>query len=375
MDSSKGAVGLTGHMRRMAATVSLAAAMMLSACGGAGGSDGAVSVLMPPQVTPKSCNNIGGNLDTLQAVLLQQLGPQVQALPAVGAPAAAITIVLAQQLDAVDAISGALTTLARTQDAQQFTTQLGGAGDSLLCSSSSLSNALGLLAASQTLPIPGISAVQTALAEVSQQIASGLVGTTPGGDLTLLTSKLANLASVLQQFTNGLALQNDQPYIKSVLALNAATFNSLSLILNDLGTLDGNKLTMDVTGLLNAVIAALPAAQAGQLGLPAAPLNAVATQVGSALQTVNAGLAVVSGPLLQAVRAVLGGVNATPLGSATALFSDLIDGGLATQANLINPGSVARVQQVTQLLNATGAPGLLQALLNSFGGILPPLPV
>lgn len=341
----------------------------IAACGGGGGGDAATSaVMMPPATVPKSCNNITGQLDTLQTTLTSQLRPVVQGLPTVGATAAAATTALTQALDTVDAITAALTTLASTQSATQFTAQLSGAGDSLLCSGSSLSNALALLA---TLPggsqVPGLSQLQQTLASVAQRVSDGLVGAAPGADLKALTDLLVVLTNQLKIVSDSLPAALNQPYLKEVLALNATALNSLALILGDLGALNGTKLAADVTALLQAGANALPVSRAAQLGIPVNVLNTITSQFNALAQPLNNGLAAVAAPTLQAVSAVLGGV--TSIGSATAAtgtFSDLIDGALTTG------GSTASLGRVTQVTSLLGSSNLLTPLLQAFGGLLPP---
>lgn len=339
----------------------------IAACGGGGGDTPASAVMIPPATVPKSCNNITGQLDTLQTAITGQLRPVVQGLPTVGAPAAAATTALTQALDTVDAITAALTTLASSQSAQQFTAQLTGAGDSLLCSGSSLSNSLALLA---TLPggsqIPGLSQLQQTLSSVAQRVSDGLVGAAPGADLKALTDLLVVLTNQLKTVSESLPAGLNQPYLKEVLALNATALNSLALILGDLGALNGTKLAADVTGLLQAAANALPVSRAAQLGIPANVLNTVTSQFNALAQPLNNGLAAVAAPTLQAVSAVLGGV--TSVGSTTAVtgtFSDLIDGALTSG------GSTASLGRVTQVTSLLGSSNLLTPLLQAFGGKLP----
>lgn len=370
MDSKKMSAATGSSVQRLGIAGAVAAVMSLAACGG--GSDavsGATNAaVIPPVVTAKSCNNITGNLDVLQTALLGQLRPAVQAIPTVGTPAAVATTALSQTLDTVDAISNALTTLAQTQNPQQFAAQLNGAGDSLLCSGSSLSDALSQLATAQTAPIPGLSAVQQTLATASQRVADGLVGTTPGGDLTLLTNQLVALSTQLQALSGNLPAQLNQPYLKEVLALNATAFNALALILGDLGALNGNKLATDVNALLLAGATRLPVSLATQFGIPTSALSPVTTQFTLASQAVSTGIGAVAAPTLQAVSAVLGAANGTALGTAAIPFADLIDGSLTGSGSA---ASVGRVTQVTQQLTGTGGLSLFTALLQSFGGVLP----
>jgi len=351
----------------------VAMTMGLAACGG--GSDGVSGVanpaIIPPAIPPKTCNNIAGNLDVLQTALTGQLRPAVQSLPTVGVPAAAATTALSQTLDTVDAISNALTTLARTQNPQQFSAQLTGAGDSLLCSGATLSDALSQLASSQSVPIPGLSVVQQTLATASQRVADGLVGTAPGGDLTLLTNQLVALAAQLKALSGNLPTQVNQPYLREVLALNATAFDSLALILNDLGTLNGAKLSNDVTALLLSGATSLPVSLATQFGVPTSALSPVTTQFTAAAQAVSAGVGAVAAPTLQAVSAVLGAANGTALGTAALPFADLIDGSLTSTGSTASVGRVTQVAQ--QLTGVTGGLTLVTALLQSFGGVLPPL--
>ena len=337
----------------------------LAACGGGGSDDGAASAMLPTAVTPKSCNNIPGSLDGVQAALTGTLRTSAQALPQVGAPAAAATAALSQTLDAVDAIGNALSTLARTQSPQQFSAQLTGAGDSLLCSGSTLSDALSQLASSQGTTVPGLSTVQSSLALVSSRIADGLVGTTPGGDLTLLTNQLAALAGQLRSLSGNLPGSANQPYLREILALNATAFDSLALILADLGALNGSKLSSDTTALLASLAGRLtPTATA--LGVPASVLGQVSTQLQSATSALNGGLTAVASPTLQAVSAVLGAANGTAGGTALVSFSDLVDGSLAGGA-----AGAATTQRVNQLSQQLASTNLLTALLQSFGGRLP----
>lgn len=359
-------------IRHLGLAASVATVMGLTACGGASTGDVADAVLMPSLITPKSCNNIAGSLDVLQNTLVNQLQPAVRAIPTVGPSAASATTALVLTLDAVDAVANSLTTLASTQSPQQFTTQLTGVGDSILCSGSSLSNSLSLLATAQNIPIPGLAQVQQTLAQVSQQVANGLVGTVPGADLSVLTDRLVVLANQIRDLSTNLPTQFNQPYLKEVLALNATAFNSLALILGDLGALNGNKLATDVTALLIAGANSLQVPFAAQLGLPANVLSPVTNQFTIAAQAVSTGLGAVAGPTLQAVSAVLGGVSAVN-GSATGAFSDLIGGTLSSVPVVGTAASTTRVEEVTQLIGGTttGALTLLQALLTSFGGRLP----
>jgi len=343
--------------------------LALSACGGGSNavSDTVNTAVMPTLAAPKSCTNIAGQLDPVQTAVTTQLRPAVLALPTIGASAAGATTALAQTLDTVDALSNALTTLARTQNPQQFTSQLGGAGDSILCSSASLSDALALLATAQTAPIPGLSTLQQTLATATQRVADGLVGTAPGGDLTVLTNQLVTLANQLAALSGNLPPQLNQPYLAEILALNATAFRSLALILGDVGALNGTKLATDVTALLLTTTNTLQGA-AVRLGVPSAALTPVTTQLNVAVQTVGAGLGAVAAPTLQAVSAVLGGVSSTAGGTAAGSFSDLLDGALAGGGST---ASLGRVTEVTQQLGGAGGVNLLSALLQSFGGILP----
>lgn len=349
--------------------LALVVSCSLAACGG--GSTGLNTItndaMLPPLVTAKSCNNITGQLDAVQSALLGQLRPAAQSLPAIGAPAAGLTTALAQQLDTVDALSNALSTLASTRNPQLFTAQLSGVGDSLLCAGSSVSDALAQLAANQSTPVPGLAAVQGSLALVSQRIADGLVGTRPGGDLTVLTNQLLVLSAQLQGLSSNLPLAANQPYLQQLLALNASTYAALARILNDAGALNGTQLAADVTALLVGNADTLQA-QLASLGVPANTLSPVTTQLRIASQALNTGLAAVAAPTLQAVSAVLGGVNATPVGSAASSFADLLDGGLTAGGS---PASLARVSELTQQLNGAGGLSLVTALLQSFGGLLP----
>ncbi len=363
IQDTRGRWARSGRSFAMAASLALAAG--LSACGGGGGTD---AVALPTLITAKSCTNISGGLDTLQGVLTGQLRTAVLALPTVGAPAAGATTALSQTLDTVDAVSNALTTLARTQNPQQFTAQLTGAGDSILCAGSSLSNSLSLLASVQGTPVPGLATVQQTLALVSQRVADGLVGTVPGADLKGLTNQLVTLSQQVATLSSNLPTQINQPYLKQVLALNAVAFNSLALILDDLGALNGAKLSTDVTALLVAGANALQGPLATQFGIPTTVLGPVTSQFLAASQTLNSGLTAVASPTLQAVSAVLGGVAATPVGSAASTFSDLIDSALSSTST----GSpTARVTLLTQQLGGTGGLSLGTALLQSFGGLLP----
>lgn len=365
MDSNQKKSGLRRlSLRSLGMVGSVALVMGLSACGAGSDAATANNAVLPPAIIPKSCTNITGNLDMLQSALLTQLKPAVQALPTVGTPAAGATTALSQTLDSVDAISNALTTLAQTQNPQQFTAQLTGAGDSLLCSSSSLSDALSQLASSQSAPIPGLAQVQQTLALAAQRVADGLVGTAPGGDLTLLTSQLIGLSTQLQGLASNLPPQLNQPYLNQVLVLNATAFNSLALILGDLGALNGNQLAADVTALLVTGANSLQVPLATQFGIPATALSPVTSQFIMASQAVGSGLGVVAGPTLQAVSAVLGAVPGT-----TALpFADLIDGSLTSDGSA---SSITRVTALTQLLGANSGLTLLGSLLQSFGGVLP----
>jgi len=350
-----------GLARNSALVAVVVAAMGLSACDSGGSAGNAV--VMPPVTTAKSCTNIVGNLDPLQTTLTGQLQPAVLALPLVGGSAAGATAALSQTLDAVDAITAALTTLAQTQNPQLFTAQLSGAGDSVLCSGASLADALAQLTTSQALPIPGLATVQQTLSTVLTRVADGLVGTAPGGDLQLLTDQLVVLATQLQTLSASLPVPVNQPYLQQVLALNATAFSSLALILGDLGALDGDQLSYDVTALLLAGANGLPASLATQLGVPVAVLAPLNSQFLLAAQTLHAGLTTVATPTLQAVSAVLGGVGSA---GATDAFSDLLDGSLTDTSSV---ASLTRVTEVTQLLG-TGT-SLLTALLQTFGGVLP----
>ena len=363
IQNTRGCWAQSGRSFAVATSVALAAG--LSACGGGGGTD---AVALPTLITAKSCTNISGGLDTLQTTLTGQLRTAVLTLPTVGAPAAAATTALSQTLDTVDAVSNALTTLARTQNPQQFTAQLTGAGDSILCAGSSLSNSLSLLSSVQGAPVPGLVTVQQTLALVSQRVADGLVGSVPGADLKGLTNQLVTLSQQVAALSSNLPTQVSQPYLKEVLALNATAFNSLALILDDLGALNGAKLSTDVTALLLAGATSLQGPLAAQLGIPTTVLSPVTSQFIAASQTLNNSLTAVASPTLQAVSAVLGGASLTPVGSAASAFSDLIDSALSSTS----AGSpTARVTQLTQQLGGTGGLSLGTALLQSFGGLLP----
>lgn len=345
----------------------LGAAIGLAACGGGGGTDAASTnpAVLPPAITPKSCNNVAGTLDTVQTAISSTLKPAVQALPAIGTAASGATTALSQTLDTVDAISNALTTLARTQNATQFSSQLSGAGDSVLCASATLSDALSQLAATQGAPIPGLATVQNTLSLVAARVADGLVGTTPGADLSSLTSQLVALATQLKTLSNSLPVGANQPYLKEVLALNAASFDSLALILGDLGALNGNKLATDVNALLTTLANSLKPT-ATQLGVPTTVLSTLSTQFQTALGVTTGTLGAVAGPTLQAVSSVLAAVQTTAVGTAAGSFSDLLDGALA--GTTAGAASTTRVTQLTsQLTNGS----LLTALLQSFGGKLP----
>ena len=353
---------------QLATAAALASAMALSACGGV---DDVLSnpAALPTLVTAKSCNNVTGTLDVVQGLLINQLRPTVASLPTVGATAASATTALASTLDAVDGLSGALTTLARTQSPQQFTAQLPAIGDSVLCAGSSLSESLALLAATPNVTIPGLVTVQGTLAAVSQRVANGLVGTTPGADLSALTAQLVTLSTQLADVADNLPAQVNQPFLKEILELNALSYRSLALILTDVGALDGNKLSADITALLTGTadsLAALPLP--AQLGVPSNVLRPVIEQFRNASVALDNSASAVLQPTLQAVSAVLGGASITAPATALGSFSDLLKGGIASNGST---GSTARVGEVTQLLNGTTVTDLTTVLLQVFGGLLP----
>ena len=344
-----------------AIAVVVGTAMWLSACGG--GSGGVDSeVLMPPLATAKSCNNIAGTLDAVQSTLLGQLTPVVQGIPTVGPAAAGATTALSRALDTVDALSGSLSTLAATRSPQQFTTGLSGVGDSLLCASSSLSESLALLAGQSSVPVPGLSQVQASLAALAGRVATGLVGSTPGGDLTQLTNQLVVLANQLQGLAGQLPVPVNQPYLQQVLALNATTFSSLALLLDDTGKMNGDKLATDTTALLLALANNLSLPLPTQLGLPSNGLAPVISQLRAASEAIRGGLSAVASPTLQAVSAVLGA------GGAAGSFPDLL---IASLPGTDSASSSQAVARLSQALQGSGGLSLLTALLQAFGGQLP----
>jgi len=370
MDSMQTKSGLRGFsLRSVGMAGSMALLMGLSACGGSGATTQlANSALLPTTIIPKSCSNISGNLDVLQSALLTQLKPAVQTLPAVGASAARATTALSQTLDSVDAISNALTTLAQTQNLQQFTTQLAGAGDSLLCSSYSLSDSLAQLAITQSAPIPGLAQAQQALAQTAQRVADGLVGSAPGADLTQLTTQLLGASAQLQSLANNLPTSINQPYLTQVLKLNATGYHSLAQILGDLGALNGNQLAADVSSLLLAGASSLQLPLATQFGVPTTALSPVVSQFLLAAQGISSGLGAVAGPTLHAVSAVLSTATGAVPGTTTLPFADLVDGSLTSTGSAT---TTTRVAELSTLLGGNSGLTLLNSLLQSFGGVLP----
>lgn len=360
--------GVSRIAAQFGTAAALASALVLSACGGV---DDVLSnpATLPTLVTAKSCNNVTGTLDVVQGLLVNQLRPTVASLPTVGATAASATTALASTLDAVDGLSGALTTLARTQSPQQFTAQLPAIGDSVLCAGSSLSESLALLATTPNVTIPGLVTVQGTLAAVSQRVANGLVGTTPGADLSVLTAQLVTLSIQLADIADNLPAQVNQPFLKEILQLNARSYRSLASILTSVGALDGDQLSADITALLTGTadsLAALPLP--AQLGVPSNVLRPVIEQFRNASVALDNSASAVLQPTLQAVSAVLGGASITAPATALGSFSDLLKGGIASNGST---GSDARVGEVTQLLNGTTVTDLTTVLLQVFGGLLP----
>lgn len=346
----------------------VASAAALSACGGVGDALSNPATL-PSLVTAKSCDNVVGSLDTVQGLLINQLRNSAARLPTVGGAAASATTALASTLDTVDGLTNALTTLARTQSPPQFTAQLPAVGDSVLCAGSSLSESLALLAATPNVNIPGLVTVQGTLAAVSQRVAGGLVGTTPGADLSALTAQLVTLSNQLADVADNLPAQVNQPFLKEILELNAMSYRSLALILTDVGALDGDRLSADITALLVGTadsLAALPLP--AQLGVPSNVLTPVIEQFRNASVALDNSASAVLQPTLQAVSAVLGGTSITAPATALGSFSDLLQGGIASNGST---QSDARVGEVTQLLNGTPARNLLTVLRQTFGGLLP----
>lgn len=350
--------------------------LALSACGGGGSEESAnainpgnaatpplSNIFLPSVTAPKSCNNVAGGLDTLQTALLSQLQPAALMIPTVGPAAASATTALSQALDTVDALTAALTLLAQSQNPQQFSTELLDVGNSLLCSSASLSTALAQLGNSQSLPVPGLAEVQQSLAAVAGRISGGLVGSSPGADLRLLTGQLVTLANQLASLSRNFPGAAGQPLVAELLSLNASTFSSLALILEDAGTLNGTRLASNVSSLLRNLGNSLQLA--GQLGVPASALSPVTSQLVTLAGTIEPALAAVTAPTLQAVSAVLGGVSQSVPGSAGGAFSDLLAGSLTSSGSA---SSTERVTQITQQLTSTS---LLSSLLQFFGGRLP----
>lgn len=350
-------------LRAMAAAASLSLLAGLSACNGGGGDE---TTLAP--VLTQACASRSGNLDALQTALTGTLAPAAAQIPQLGTPAASLTTVLAQNLDAIDAIAGALNTLASTQNPQAFTAQLDAVGDSLTCSSSNLNAALAQLSVSSGVPIPGLAQAQSAISNAQGAIAGGLSGGAPGADLQLITARLVGVAATLQTLTANLPTGANQPYVTALLNLNAASYNALAKILTDFGKLDGQSLAADVTSLLQS-FAILPASLAGQFGVPASALQPVNTQAATALSLTGSGLGTVAAPILNAVSLVLGvAVGASNVNLA---FADLLAGGLSglnqprtTQlANLLPGGALGS--------NGLPTPTLLNTLLTNLGGVLP----
>lgn len=350
-------------IRQLALATAVAATMGLSACGG--GSDSAPSAVLPGLITAKSCNNITGALDVVQNAITGQLKPAAQSIPVIGGAAATATTALNQTLDVVDVLVSALTTLASTQNPQLFTAKLPGIGDSLLCAGASLSDALAQLATAQS--IPGLDQVQLTLARISQQVADGLVGTTPGGDLKVLTGLLSALALQVNRVVANLPVPADQAYLKQVLTLTANSFNSVALILDDLGALNGAKLSSDVVALLQSTLDGL-LLPANQLGLPANALSPVTNQLKIVTGSLGNTLTAIAAPTLQAVAAVLGAIGIGVNGTPTQIFSDVLEGSLSNTVAALQP---SRLTQLILALNGGPLLNLLSALLQSFGGVLP----
>lgn len=360
--------GLRHRAGKALTAVALGSAMLLAACGS---TDDVLSnpAALPTLVTAKNCSNVTGPLDTVQGLLLNPLRGAAAALPTVGPTAASATAALASTLDTVDGLSAALTTLARTQSPQQFTARLPAVGDSILCAGASLSESLALLAGQPNVAIPGVVLVQGMLAAVSQRVANGLVGVTPGADLTALTSQLVQLSNQLASLAGSLPAQVDQPFLRQILELNALAYNSLALILADVGALNGDKLAADITALLVGAADQLDTLPLpAQLGVPSNVLTPVIEQLRNASVALDNSLSATLQPTLQAVSSVLGGASITAPATALASFADLLAGGIASNGSAV---SNARVGEVTQQLNGTGARSLVTVLLQFFGGLLP----
>jgi hypothetical protein len=338
----------------------------LSACGAvtsATGSD-ALSALLPSVTTPKSCNNVAGQLDGVQSALTGTLAPAASQLPVVGGAASAATTALSRALDTVDGLSSAVTTLGQTSNAQAFASQISTVGDSLLCSGSSLSDSVAQLASSTTVPVPGVDKLQSTLAALSQQISAGLAGA-PGGNLTSLTGQLTDVSNQLTAIAASLPAQVNQPFLKQILTLNANAFGSMATILQDFGALNATKLSGDITNLLQNTTTGLANAVATQTGLPSSALTQPLGQLQTVTQTLGTTLTTVTAPTFQVISTVLGATG-TVTGTVGS-FPTLLTGALSTTGAAQSP-----VQQITQTLAGGTATSSLQALLTqAFGGKLP----
>lgn len=307
----------------------LAASLAITAgCGGGGSSNG------PTSSTPlvPGSNQVAGPADPVQD-LLTQLSDGAGDVPVLGDTVSALVGALVSLLDAPDGLASGFQDFLLSQDPQDLITGGQDAGDAILSFAAGLSDTL-IQLSEEGEAIPGLDAVLPQLLALQEMVRDGFTGTSDGGNLTLVTDTLVEIAGSLGALSGQVppAVQ-DAPLVGALLATLGQGSQDLATTLDAVGQLDG-KATSDAlldsfTHLLTGLTGALPGGFDAQL----------TGAVDSAKDTFSGGLALLLDPLFRSLSAVLGPVTGqgAPLNN---ILPGLLSGNLAGLGGISGLGSL-----------------------------------
>lgn len=299
--------------RNVAGTALAVSVALAAGCGGGGGgSSGGGS-----DTVPVGGNQVTGPTDPVQEVLLD-VGDQAAGAPVVGDTSAALVSALVALLDVPDGLAAGFQDFLVSQDPNDLLQSGELAGDALLSFAAGISETL-IQLTEEGQAIPGSEALLPLLLQLQQAVQDGITNTTGGGDLTVVTDLLIDIAGQLTALSGQVPPQvQDAPLVGDLLAALGGASGDLATLLDAVGRLNGDDTSAALVGLLDGVADALSGSLPGDAG---AMLPAALTDATLLFQN---GLAVLLNPLFQALRGVL-----APVTGDASPFAPVVSGLLA----------------------------------------------
>lgn len=297
----------------------MAASLVLATgCGGSSSGSDSDGNNGPGTSVPIGGNNLVGPADPIQDALVQA-GEGAEAAPVLGDPASALISSLVALLDAPDGLATGFQNFIGSQDVNDLFDGGENAGNAILSFASGLEEAL-IQLTEEGQAIPGSEALLPTLIALQEAVQDGTSGANDGGNLTVVTDLLVQLAGQLDGLADQVPAQaQDAPLIGDLLTALSGGAGDLAIILDSVGRLDGDDTSAALIASFENVLDALTGSLPGDAGamLPAAVTDATAQ--------FQRGLAIVLNPLFQGLRGVLAPItgDSSPLAG---LLSGDIDG-------------------------------------------------